>query len=97
MKGVCGTKQKEGFSTALATVIKKDATTSIRKHAHELKVNKKTVRTAIRQDLRPKLSPLDCAICGVLENKTNATSHPNIGSLKSAIEDDGIKCLKNLF
>ena len=29
---------KEGFLTALATTLKKDPTTSIRKHAHELKV-----------------------------------------------------------
>ena len=28
---------------------------------------------------------------GVLENKTNATSHPNIGSLKTAIEEEWIK------
>ena len=44
----------------------------IRKHANELKVYEKT----------------DDAIWGVLENKTNATSHPNIGSLKTAIEKE---------
>ena len=33
-----------------------------------------------------ELKPLDYAIWGVLENKTNATSHQNIGSLKTAIE-----------
>ena len=27
------------------------------------------------------------AVWGVLENKTNATLHPNIGSLKTAIEE----------
>ena len=39
------------------------------------------MRIAIKQDF----SPLDYAIWGVLENKTNSTSHPNIGSLKTAI------------
>ena len=33
------------------------------------------------------LNPLDYAIWDVLENKTNATSHPNIGLLKTATED----------
>ena len=31
------------------------------------------------------LNPLDYAIWGVLENKTNVTSNPNIGSLKIVI------------
>ena len=44
-------KRKEGFLTALTTVIKKDPTASIRKHADELKVLEKTARTAIKQDL----------------------------------------------
>ena len=34
------------------------------------------------------LTPFDYAIWGVLENKTNATSHPNIGSLKTAFEEE---------
>ena len=34
--------EKKAFLTALATVIKKDPTTSIRKNANELKVHKKT-------------------------------------------------------
>ena len=34
------------------------------------------------------LNPLDYAIWDVLENKTNATSHPNICSLKTAIEEE---------
>ena len=80
-------KQKDDFLTGLATAIKKDLTTSIRKHANELKVHEKTVRTAIKQDLRPNLNLLDYAIWGVLENKKKATSHPNIVSLKTAIED----------
>ena len=72
-------KKKRRLLTALATVITKDPTTSLRKHANELKVQKKTERTAIRQDLSPVFNPLDQAIWGVLENKTNVTSHPNIG------------------
>ena len=78
--------KKKAFLTVLAKAIKKDPTTSIRKHANELKVHEKTVRTAIRQDLNPDLN-LDCAIWDVLENKTNVTSHLNIGSLKTAIEE----------
>ena len=46
------------------------------------------MRTAIKQNLSPELNTLDYAIWGVLENKTNATSHPNIGSLKNAIEEE---------
>ena len=68
--------------------IKKDTTTSIRKYANELKVIKKTERTVIKQDLSPNVNPLDYAIWGILDNKTNATSHPNIGSLTSAIEEE---------
>ena len=34
------------------------------------------------------LYPLDYATWSVLENKTNATSHPNIGSLKTALGED---------
>ncbi len=48
-------KRKEGFLTAFATVIKKGPTTSIRKHANELKVHQKTVRTAIK-DLSPLIT-----------------------------------------
>ena len=36
----------------------------------------------------PDLNPFDYTICDVLENKTNATSHPNIGLLKNAIEEE---------
>ena len=43
------------------------------------------MRTAIKQDLSPNLKPLDYTIWRVLENKTKATSHPNIVSLKTAI------------
>ena len=65
-------------------MIKEDATISIRKHANALKAHKKTVKTAIKQDLSSDLHPLDCAIWGVLENKTNATSNPN----KTAMEEE---------
>ena len=81
-------KKQKGFLTSLATAIKKEPTTSIRKHTKELKVHEKTVRTAIKQDLSPVFNPLDYSIWDVLENKTNATSHPNIGSLKTAIEEE---------
>ena len=89
-------KQKEGFLTALPTAFK-DPTTSIRKKAHELKVLKKTVRTAIKQDLSPDLNPLDYATWGILENKTNATSYPNIGLLKTAIEKEWHKTPKEFI
>ena len=81
-------KQKESFLTALATVINMDPTMSLRKHANDLKVHEKTVRTAIKQDLSPDHSTLDYALWSVLENKTNATSHLNIGSLKTVIEEE---------
>ena len=44
--------------------------------------------TVIKQDLSPDLNLLDYAIWGVLGNKTNAASHPNIGSLETAIEKE---------
>ncbi len=84
-------KRKECLQTALVTAIKKDPTTSIWKHANVLKVYEKTLRIAIKQDLSPDLNPLDYAIWGVLENKTNATSHPNIGS---SIEEEWNKMSK---
>ena len=36
---------------------------------------------------RPDHNLLDYAKWGILENKKNATSHPNIGSLKTAIKE----------
>ena len=63
MKGL-HRKPKEGFLTALATVIKIDSTTSIRKQANELKVHEKTVRTAIKQDLNLDLILTDDAMWG---------------------------------
>ena len=47
----------------------KDPTMSIKKHANELKVHEKTVRTAVKQDLNLAFNPLDYAIWGVLESK----------------------------
>ena len=41
---------------------------------------------AIKQNLSP--DRLDYAIWGVLENKTNVSSHPNIGWLMTAIEEE---------
>ena len=52
-------KRKEGFWTALATANKKDSATSIRKHANKSKVQEKTVRKAIKQDLSPDQIPLN--------------------------------------
>ena len=70
---------------------------SIKKHANELKVQKKTVRTAIKQDLSPDLKPLDYTIWGVLENKTNTTPHPNIGLLNTAIEEEWNKMFEEFI
>ena len=75
---------------------KKDPTTSIRKHGNELKVHKNTVRIAIKQDLNPDLNPLDYAIWGILEDKTNATSQLLI-HLRLLLRKNGIESLKNLF
>ena len=61
---------------------------SIRKHSNELKVHEKTVRTAIKQNLSPDINSLEYVTWGILENETNTTSHPNIGSLKTAIEEE---------
>ena len=75
------------FFTALTTVIKKDPTTSIRKHAYELKVHKKTMRTGVKSDLSLDFNCPDFALWDIFDNKTNANSHPNIGSLKIAIKE----------
>ena len=90
-------KQKESFLTALATAIKKEPTASIRKHANELKVSEKTVRTAIKQDLNQDFNPVNYAIWGVLENKTNATPIQILVRLRLLLRRNEMKCLKNLF
>ena len=71
--------------------------TLIRKHANELKAHEKAVWTAIKQDLSPNLNTLDYTIRGVLENKTNETSYPNIGLLKTAIEEEWNKMSEEFF
>ena len=45
----------------------------------------------------PDLNPLDYTIWGVLENKTNATSHPNTGSFKNAIGEEWNKMSAEFF
>ena len=52
---------KRRFLTGLATVIKKDPTILIRKHTNELKIHKKTLRRAIKQDSSLDRNPLDYA------------------------------------
>ena len=53
------------------------------------KFTKKTVRTAIKQDVSPDLNHRpDYSIWDVLEKKTNASAHSNIGSLQTAIEEE---------
>ena len=78
-------EKKVFFLTALVNAIKKDPTMSIRKHTNGLKVHEKTVWPVIKQDLSPD------AIWGVLENKTNTTSHPNINSFKVLIHWRGME------
>ena len=89
--------RKEGFLNALATVIKKDPSTSMRKHVNELKVHEITVTSAIKENLNPDLNPLDYATWDALENKTNATSHPNIGSLKIYMAEEWNKISEELI
>ena len=46
----------------------------------------------------PELNPVHYATCAVLEIKTNAIFHPNIGSLKTSIgKESKKKHLMNLF
>ena len=52
---------------------------------------------AIKQILSPDLKPFDYAIWGVLDNKTNATSHPNIGSVKTAFEEEWNKMFEEFM
>ena len=68
-----------------------------------MKVLKKTVMTTITQVLSPDLKPLDrpdvsrIDVWGVLETKAYATSHPNIGSRKTAIEKEWNKISEELI
>ena len=51
----------------------------------------KIIGISLWPPLSSDLNPLDYAIGDILENKRNATSHPNIGSLKTANEKEGNK------
>ena len=42
----------------------------------------------LNKKISPDVNPLDYAIWGILENKTNPISHLNIGLLKTAIEEE---------
>ena len=53
-------KMKRMLLTCLVAAIKKGPTMSISKHANKLKVQEKTVKTAIKQELSPDLNPLLC-------------------------------------
>ena len=86
-------KQKDIFLTVLVTVIKKDHTMLIIKHANELKVHEKTVRTAVKQDLNPGLNPLDYVIQDFLENKQMQLPIQILVRLRLLLRRNGIKCL----
>ena len=47
----------------------------------------KIIGVSLWSPLSPNLNPHDSTIWGVLESKTIATFHPNIGSFKTAIEE----------
>ena len=47
--------------------------------------------------IKSRPNPLDYELWDVLESKTNATSHSNIGSLKTAMEVEGNKMSKEFF
>ena len=55
------------------------------------------MRREIKQDLSPDHNVFDNVIWGVLENKTNATSHPNIGSLKTVFGEEWNKISEELI
>ena len=55
---------------------------------NELKVHEKTARTEIKQDSSPDFKTLDLRYMGRFRKQTNATFHPNIGSLKIAVEEE---------
>ena len=81
-------RKKKGFLTAVGRAIKKNPKTPKIKNANELKVLEKTLKAAIKQDFSPDRNPLDYVILDVLGNKTNTTSHQNVGSLDTAIEEE---------
>ena len=73
-------KRKDDFLTAL--------TTEIKRARWWIESPGETVRVAIKRELSPDLTPLDYALWCFLENKTNATSQPNIGLLRIAMEEE---------
>ena len=76
--------------------IKKNPTTSVRKPANELKVYKKTVKTAFKQDLCQPLSPsLRCIGRSGKRNKCNFQL--NIGLLETAIEKEWNKTTEKII
>ena len=52
------------------------------------KKNSKIINFSLWPPSNPDPAPLDYAIWSLLENKTNAFSHPNIGLLKTVIEEE---------
>ena len=62
-------KWKDGFLIVFASVIKKDPTMLIRKHANEFKVYEETVWTASKQDLSLDHNPLIMLYGAFLEKK----------------------------
>ena len=88
------TKNEKFFLKLLPKAIQKDPSTSLRKHANELKVHEKTVRTAIKQDLSLGLYHLSGAI-----KKTKQMQLPIqiLVRLRLLLRKNGIKCLKNLI
>ena len=80
--------KKKGFLTALVTAIKKDPTTSRRKHTNELKVHEKTARTAIKQDLTPDFNSPWLRYMQQIQILIH---------LKLLLSSNGVKCLQNLF
>ena len=55
------------------------------------------IRVSFGPPSSPDLNPFDYTICIVLESKTNASSHPNISSFKTAIEDEWNKMFKEFI
>ena len=50
--------------------------------------NSKIIGLPLSPPSIPDIYPFNYAFWDILENKTNATSHPHIGSLKTAIEKE---------
>ena len=61
------------------------------------KKNSEIIGVSLWPPSSPDLNALDYALWGVLENKTNATSHPNNGSFKTAIEEEWNKMFEEFI